>query len=209
VYPVAIAIPNPYFVASLFFPPPANPYKKVDEVRARQVWDAIARRKSVSFTLRAEDLYQGSVGAAQLACTKSVPIIQSMALFVARSGPENDALNGYAWSVPLVTSPELAFAGVPGPLDMQFTNLSWLTGQSRMLFGEPAQAVDKFHQLAAATPVLAGLSPLSSFEIDVSSFGVLPFDPFTNDSAQALIVVMDVDPRDVAAPGLVWPATCK
>jgi hypothetical protein len=56
---------------------------------------------------------------------------------------------------------------------------------------------------------LAGLSPVNTFEFNISSFNSsLPFDPFLNSQAAALLVVADLDPRDVATPGLSWVNTC-
>jgi len=215
VYPVVVAFPNPYYVSPPGVPVPTSPHKKADDTRSRQVWDRIAKRAAagggmVSITLQPEDFYDAAVGAARLACTKATPILSSMAVYVVRANAtENGTLNNYNWSIPVIASPKMTFPLAEGPVNAEFTNASWLTGQTRVLFGAYDQAVNLFHAGPSATPILAGLSPVNTFEVNVASFvGSLPFDPFQNNQAQALLVVADVDPRDVAAPGLSWLTTC-
>ncbi len=213
-YPVVIAFPNPYYTPGI--PPPALPYKKADDTRSRQVWDRIGQRAAlgggmVDLTLKPEDFYDGLGGASRLVCTKATPIISSLSLYVVRpKATDNAALNNYGWSIPVLASPRMTFPLSDGPVEVEFTNPAWLTGQMRVLFGASDTVVSYFHGGPSTTPVLAGLSPVNTFEFSIASFiGSIPFDPFQNKDAQALLVVADVDPRDVAMPGLSWVTTCK
>lgn len=220
-YPVVVAFPNPNYKPAPGLPTPTYPYKRADEARSRQLWDRISNGVSaimsktspnafVSFTIRPEDIYDARAGSGQLVCTKAAPIISSMAIHVVRQNATNNStLNNFETSLPVTSSPRMTFSAAEGPLDMEAAN-PW-GDQIRVTFGTFDQALDYFHAPSgpAATPVLAGLSPVSSFEVNVAKLvGTMPVDPFANATTQAILLVMDVDPRDVELPGVSWVDSC-
>ncbi len=210
---IAVSFDNPDYVLDPWGPPNTNPYTKADPARARELWDAIDQvmantRDVVPFTVLPEDVYARS-GASILVCEKPVPVIQSVAFWVARNGSENGALNAANWSGSLQIAPEMTFAALDGPSPWEMTNGEWLADQVRLLFGLAVDAPTTFETLAGyPKATAAGLTPFTSFEVNVSGLRSLGWNPFADDSAYAVIVLFQVDPRSAAAPGATWIETC-
>lgn len=220
---VAVSFDNPHYIPPTAFDPdkgelvpvwPVNNYRKADEARAIQVWNAIedvmatpALRSIVPFTILPEDVYSPS-GASILICERAAPVIQAMAVYIARTGSENVGANGEGWSGTTRIDSEMTFATSEGPSLWVMKNDEYSNDQVPFLFGEAVDGPTTFRDLAGyPNAVAAGLSPFTSFEVNMSGLHALSFNPFDDRSAYAVIVLFQLDPRATGTT-LEWVKSC-
>jgi hypothetical protein len=206
---VALSIPNPDVA-----PTSPSPWRKVDAATAASFWNEMKPTGSgrISLHVTPEMLYDKGLSAASvLSCNQAVPVIDSMALFVASGGaPEQvSALNLAGWNAPIAIDRAMTFSAAASSLDYTFDNPAWLSGGSglRILFGGADQGGLIFNQNLARAQAQAGLSPFSRFDIDLRPFSATMGD--TLRSAQEVVLFFQVDAQSVATPGVSWVRTCQ
>jgi hypothetical protein len=203
---VAVAFPRPGAAeqGGITPAPEASRWRTVDPARSAQVWDQLHIAGTVAFAVTPQDLYAASGGFGQLLCFETVPVIESMALFaVFEDLAQANELNASHLRAPASIDPWLTFPDGRGPHTYRMANGDWLPLAPRLLFGRDDQALAVFHTWAAEGRVGNGLSPLSTFTMDLSAL--------THDlqaDISALVLVFKLDTR-LSADALTWLETCQ
>ena len=209
--------PEPVMLA-LRFPKPgvtpsSAPFRIADAARSLAVWNSLAGDGQLSFTLTPDDVYQAGGGARVLACTDTVPVIRSMALYGVLTGAPagtDTTLNAWDYRVGMSAADELTFTSTSGP-DTYSIAPDWRANPVHLLFGNIVQASSTDIQNRITAPQTAnGLSPFTTFDVDVSQ--VLPPNnpagsPFTY--VTELMLLFQVEVGTTANPGLTWIDTCR
>ena len=204
---IVIAIPRPPTAA---VPDPvAPPWNTVSAATAKAFWSSVFDASghlshAAVITLSPSDLYVFGGDSATLACSDVAPVIRRAAIYLdTLSSPSNQLgieLGSRAAGIHNVSFPLVGRVESLEPDDARGIPLSL-----PVLAGEAREVLDKFSPAGASDPGLgagAGLSPFTSFEIDMSSMGAANAQEVWNNT-QALYLVFHVerqvslDPPDV------------
>ncbi|WP_224248002.1 hypothetical protein [Hyalangium gracile] len=201
---VALSFPRPNINNSN-----VSPWRKADSERSEALWAALASQGKFTLKLTPEDLYTAVGGASGLMqCNEGTPLLKTMAFFLVRPNqPSNDSLNSQMKRASVAWSDSFAFTGETVTKTYTMIDPLWLTGSPRILFGNGAQALERFELHETSKPEANqnitgdGLSPFGAMQVDMSDFFQQAPNPL--DAATELVVMLKVDKRavlDVSQP---------
>jgi hypothetical protein len=202
---------SPVYVA-LAFPRPGDSdagsdapiWSMVDPTRATQVWDAISTERTAALQVLPRDLYRAAGGDGVLLCFEAVPVIESMALVaIVPDKVDADAFNGRHTRAPAAIDPFLSFPDARGVHGYRMMNGDWLPLGPRLLFSRKEYALSVFQTWAAGGGVGNGLSPFSTFTVDLSALTDAQLA-----LVRSLVLVFKLDTR-LSADALTWLETCQ
>jgi len=184
----------------------SSPFRTIDTASAASIWKDLTANKDLNFTIRSDFIYRPGGGTFTLNCGQGVPTIKSVALAfwapnATASIPSKD--------VPTRVTAEMQMPTAQTNENIVFTNSLYLAPTVRIYTWGGSTTEDAFlatlDSYLGANPVAAGLSPLTTVHVDLSSMrtdfvtGQRPYD-----LADELIVAFKVEPRDLGA-GVVAP----
>ena len=203
---VVVAIPYVPVQGGLAY---TGPYHKVPAAAAAAFW-AEARSAATAratITLSPQDLYGGTSTAARLNCTAEAPIVRRMALFLDHGYTSDlNALNVYASATAAAAAP------IEFPLVGRWFSMPAVTAgvpASLRVLGDrnPLEVQNRFSaNLPSGLGANAGISPFTSFAIDMSFFRDTSLENFA-DATRALYLVLEVEAREATSPVTV-PGLC-
>lgn len=207
----AVASGNVGTSVAVSFPRPGAPvtsvWSKADPVRSASVWQSLLdpNQTRAGFEIEPSDLYSALGGASRLQCIEATPIIRSMALFVAiDDGAVGDALNAQNWRVPAQVDGQLLFTTAVGPKNYLLSNGDWLSETMGVLFGLSQSAVATFDRVGKSALVANGLSPFSTYWVNISALRQIP----KLKDASELVLLFELERQRVAAPGVRAVFSC-
>jgi hypothetical protein len=208
---VALTFPNPAYPVPLG-QPPSSQWNQADPATSAAVWAAAKGGTVMSLTLKPEDVYRLS-GAAILPCTKAVPVIDTMALYLGLqstdfSGAPINAAGGI--ELPINAAATQGFATSTGLEMYAFADPRWLSGADvYLLAGYAPNALADFTSALAKNPgqytVGAGLSPFTTFNLDFSALPAVLAQAALVPTEITLLLGLETEP--LASP-LPWVSTC-
>jgi hypothetical protein len=190
--------------------PQSPPWHQVTDATATAFWSSAIDSNdhllhSAKLTLSPRDLYVFGGNPGTLACADTesdvAPVIRRMAIYLDTQSPPNGQLGA---SLPTRAA---GFADVTFPLVGRLMTLApddprGIPLSLPVLAGGADVAIDRFSPPGVPDPGLgvgAGLSPFTSFEIDMTSLGNLPA-PDVFKMTQAIYVMFEVEARQSLDP---------
>lgn len=187
----------------------AGPYHQVPTAAAAAFW-AQARSATTAratITLSPQDLYGGTGTAARLNCTAEAPMVRRMAVFLDHGYTSDlNALNVYASATAAAAAP------IEFPLVGRWFSMPAVAAgvpASLRVLGDrnPLEVQNRFSaNLPPGLGANAGISPFTSFAIDMSFFRDTSLVNFA-DATRALYLVFEIEAREATSPVTV-PGLC-
>jgi len=210
---VIVAVPRPGMSWT-------GPWRKVSETEAKAFWESTRDadshlRADATITLRPEDLYSGPGGSSQLSCQDLAPVVRHVGLFfdsgddVATLGPAGTELAGTAASTAGIRFPtvgqQISFLSTD-PLGIPLSYPAFNGGAFDVL-GIPGTGILNFGAWPADLGAGAGISPFTSFRIDMRAFATAPAAAVL-DHTKAMFLVFEVE-RRTSNPFAFVPGVCQ
>jgi hypothetical protein len=170
---------------------PTMLWQTVEMERAQQVWDGVLQHGWSSFAITPDDLYNIHGGNARLRCSDGAPVVKKVALYIVGGQTEYDSA---FYRPPMRASAEQIFPVAGGKQTYAKVDTDWLSMGLPVFGGAEGQAVQRVH--ADNSHVGEGLSPFGHWDVDFTTF------PFATDTISALVMVFELEPRPLAAPGV-------
>jgi hypothetical protein len=170
---------------------PTMLWQTVEMERAQQVWDGVLQHGWSSFAITPDDLYNIHGGNARLHCSDGAPVVKKVALYIVGGQTEYDSA---FYRPPMRASAEQIFPVAGGKQTYAKVDTDWLSMGLPVFGGAEGQAVQRVH--ADNSHVGEGLSPFGHWDVDFTTF------PFATDTISALVMVFELEPRPLAAPGV-------
>lgn len=216
---IIIAVPRPPGNGR---PAWTGPWQTVSGATANAFWNSIQDPQgnlsaNANLTLSPGDIYTTAGGASRLSCQDLAPVVRHIGLFFATGGnpatlgPAGVELSGVAAAAAPVSFPLVGSVASFESTDPLGIPLSFpaLNGDTFSVLGDP-QSGPNFGVWPSDLGAGAGISPFTSFRIDMRAFG----PPASTDvqtvltKANALFLVFDVE-RRTSVPVASVPGVCQ
>lgn len=191
--------------------PIAAPWKVADASRSAAVWQGLAAGR-INFSITPEDLYDPHGGGLVLTCGDAVPVIRSMAIYGVLTGAPvgtDTVLNGWNYRIPMNVGDQL-FANVSAADTFELAS-DWRANPVHLWFGaiSNATSTDMLTNKIAPSQTANGLSPFSSFDVDLASV-LPPANPAGNpfQYVNELLLEFEVETATTPQP-LTWVGVCR
>ncbi|WNG50641.1 hypothetical protein F0U60_45825 [Archangium minus] len=204
---------KPPFIVALRFKRPsatalASPWRIADDqMRAKEIWDAVDTGGRVSLHLTPWDLFSNPTAPAQLGCSEASAVIEAMGLHFAWYHPWASNLNGLRLDVEF--DEQQLFVAEQGPISYSLNNNTWRKQIVPVTaYSTYANAVDSFNTVSLPMRVGEGLSPFTKMSINFKSlYNTLHAQGLNMDEADEVAVLFKLSPR--AAGNVKWPGVCN
>ncbi|TSC23069.1 hypothetical protein FOF48_30645 [Corallococcus sp. Z5C101001] len=148
---------------------PVTLYRKADPALSKAVWDDILANRNPTLTLTPEHFFSLSGGQKLLPCNQVTPIVRTLAVYgVLPAGSSSDP-----YTIPLGLTPAMRFPAASSLFQYDFATAEYLGPSAQLMFGTMAELTaptnNKLDAYLSTSSVAAGLSPFTSYHLDVQS----------------------------------------